>query len=233
MSSSCKSGGSKPPVPKDETTGLCPYLGEGDNCSFHDRCSEQVTSSTGVSVPRPKQITDSLKLLEGPPSLDEPLGEVFRTAREALRIVRRADTSTSKGNNDPQTREAWAYWGDPDRIEWDMGRLSSMYGSASVQAAALRAASKRNHSALKHWRAAKEEAMREAHKGPGRLTETALARALELDLEHRSLANDVEDVELALDLVDTAMAAIDKHIQVLKKRRETLAIEGRHVRSTS
>jgi hypothetical protein len=156
-----------------------------------------------------------------------PMTRELKASQEIMEVCNTA------GNNDTRRSAAKAYTYSLRDIDFDMMQLSAMFSSISMKASALRGSIEHAKTKLEAYRAAKSLLVRESfEKGirTGKQSESVIADIVLCDVEYQAAQDIVMTNMQTLIKLDEHLRSVDKHIQVLKKRRDTLENEHRTAR---
>lgn len=231
----CKSKGNHPEGLKNKNSGLCPMFdSEGHNCSLEPekKCrfrqllfsESEIHAKEHVEVPA--QIEGVRRALSGLDLYEIFSETVYQAVHHAMKIIDKLNNSGEP--SDRKKAMSWAYWQDPDAIEWDMAQLSSDYANIAGLHAKLKSELAAAHSAQKLFRSRKFSSVHKSFAQgvrSGKQTDKVIENEVEIDPEYQEVIGTVHKAEEAVRMLEAALTSIDKHIQVLKKRRETLVTE--------
>jgi len=154
---------------------------------------------------------------------------------QAYAIMDQVNPLIYEGDKQTQYKMVEAYWDNPAGIDRDMGILSALYARISATSAWAYSASLKSDHARSVIHSQKYTAIRKSYDlrlRSGKPTDTSIEHSCRLDPDYRSAYETQLDAEEQSRMVYGIMNAIDKHIQVLKKRIESLREERRNAGQT-
>lgn len=235
----CTSNGVHPTGQTSPATGKCPFWGANEACSLEG--STCVYQRVPKATPPKPEVAEQVALPEALVTLAKgtdadidttcytsvPMTRELKASQEIMEVCNTADNDTVRA------AAAKAYSYSLRDIDFDMMQLSAMFSSISMKASALRGSVERARVKLEAYRAAKSLLVRESfEKGirTGKQSESVIADIVLCDPEYQA-AQDIIMINMqTLIKLDEHLRSIDKHIQVLKKRRDTLENEHRTAR---
>lgn len=230
----CASSGVHPKGVIDSESGKCPHFEDGvcgleptKSCTHRETVFTEREVAVREHVELPPSIKALKKDLQGLDIYELFSDKVHESVKMAMLII-------SKVNPVGKTKDKqkWValndYWNDGEQIECDMGQLSALLAHVGVLHAQLKSDCRSANSALKTFRAQKYNAIKRSfndHVRKGKFSEKTIEIEIENDSEYQEVQNAMAEASRNEQILDAAMSGIKEHIQVMKKRRETLAME--------
>lgn len=160
-------------------------------------------------------------------NLNERIYELFEkqtidSISKAMVVINRMNPNTTEAN------ASWNYWNDLECIEFDMATLSSLHAYIAELQAKVKNDARRLTSSLKVLRATRYNELRSYYeKSTPKVKVTAKDLDAEVECTQALIDKQEEAADFieASDLLEANLNAIKEHINVLKKRRETLLQE--------
>lgn len=154
--------------------------------------------------------------------------KVFETVGYAMSIIDKVNPVLTTRSDD-EWNGAYDYWNSLEYIEYDMGKLSSLYAYVAALHAKLRNDVRRALTALKVYRAKKrmviKQSLVDGIRPRVKMTREDFDAELTADDQLSEAEDRVSTAQESADLMEAALESILNHINVLKKRRETLGEE--------
>lgn len=239
----CSSKGTHPLGEIDTNTGLCPHFDNG-TCKLEvlKKCAARKTtySDSEVRAMEHVEAPEEIAILEnvieqGIAGAEMPSNSLSSKIDLANSLIQKCtperlwNIQTDGTFNHQAYEEMWNYSHNLPMIDFDMIQLSSLYASIALEAGFLRGKLAKAGRTIKVLEAAKVKLIRENIQNGVRLgkpSEKAVETELDLDLEYRQAQQLIGDAETQLNMADAMLGAITNHINVLKKRRDTLEREA-------
>lgn len=232
----CGSKGKHPKGLADEKTGKCPHWYEDGTCNlemnkpcvFQSKEFTETEIAAKEHVEKPEAIKEIKQSLDGFSSSSiVPTASIKESVDLAMSLINKINP-VGKTKDREKYSTMWGYWQDGVALEFDMGQLSSLLAHIAALHAEMKSKLKSAISASKAFRAKKYSNIKRSYSEnlrKGKPSDKAIEYEIENDKEYKDMQEAITSAESAVMLLDAALSSINSHIQVLKKRRETLMME--------